>query len=39
MNEKPEKDPELDCEVTVNDGAHSTCDMPAEPESESKEEE
>lgn len=39
MDEKPIKDPELDCEVTVEDGAHSTCDMPAEPASDAQQEE
>jgi len=39
MNEKTEKDPEMDCEITVEDGAHSTCDMPEEPESETEQKE
>lgn len=34
MNEKAEKDTELDCEVTVNEGAHSTCDMNETPEAD-----
>jgi hypothetical protein len=33
---KEEKDKEIDCEVTVNEGAHMTCDMIAE-EAEQKE--
>lgn len=36
MNEKVENDKELDCEITVNEGAHSTCDMPEAPEPESE---
>jgi hypothetical protein len=36
MNEKAEQDKELDCEVTVNEGAHSTCDMNETPETDSK---
>lgn len=36
MNENAEKDTELDCEVTVNKGAHSTCDMNETPEAEPK---
>jgi hypothetical protein len=39
MSEKKheyEKDKELDCEITVNEGAHMTCDMTEE-ESKKKE--
>ena len=42
MNENPhETDKELDCQITVNDGAYITCDMIAEeaPEEEEKERE
>ena len=34
--EKHEKNEELDCTVTVNDGAYMTCDMIEEETSESK---
>jgi hypothetical protein len=38
MSEKKrKKDKELDCEITVNEGAHMTCDMTEE-ESKKKEE-
>jgi hypothetical protein len=31
MSEKKQnKDKELDCEITVNEGAHMTCDMTEE---------